>query len=106
MALQYESNTDLAFNTDVLRDCGNKYGNIAGELRSYASQLDSLLSDLASSGWTTPAGLAFAEMAKTNWSQDIEKYADILEHLNTLLTESAGMYEGLADDISRIDLSI
>ena len=98
MAIAYESNTDLAFDTNVLTNCAKKYKNIASELRTMSKQLDSCLSNLASKGWTTPAGTAFQEMADTNWSQNIEKYAALLDTLSSILTKASSQYESLAND--------
>ena len=95
MALAYESGTDLVFDTLVLRDCGRRYGQIAGELRSMASELDDCLQELSKTGWTTAAGAEFHEMTKINWKENIEKYAELLETLAAILAEAAGKYEEL-----------
>lgn len=98
MALSYEGNTSLAFDTSVLREYGNRYGNIATELRDMAGKLDNCLSDLEQSGWTTPAGTAFHEMVNTNWKENIEKYAALLETLNSCLVSAAAEYDTLVSD--------
>lgn len=72
MALQYEKNTDLAFDTTVMRNCANKYGQIASDLIGMASDLDSCLSTLKSTGWTTPAGSAFYELTETDWKKTLK----------------------------------
>lgn len=106
MALQYESNTSLAFDTDVFRECGKKYAEIAGAMRNYATNLDKILSDLASAGWSTPAGEAFYEMTKINWSADIEKYAALLNTLQSILNDAARRYDSLvANNIETLRLT-
>ncbi len=96
MALAYGANADLIFDTERLADAGKRYGQAAGKLRAMASGLDELLNDLSSSGWTSPAGMAFCEMADTNWKENIEKYASLLESLDEILDEAAKEYEDLA----------
>ncbi len=95
MALAHEGNTDLAFDTTVLRDYGNRYAEIAKSLRSMASKLDDCLQELEDSGWTTPAGTAFHKMAQTNWEDNIEKYADLLDTLKDILDQASKKYDNL-----------
>ena len=95
MSLAYEGNTDLAFDTAIFREYGNRYGEIAKELRSMAQKLDDYLQELEDSGWTTPAGSAFHKMVQTNWEENIDKYADLLETLNDILNQSADAYDAL-----------
>lgn len=95
MALAYEGNTDLAFDTTVLREYGNRYVQIAKDLRSMAQRLDDCLQALEDSGWTTPAGTAFHKMAKTNWEENIEKYADLLDTLKDILDQASKKYDNL-----------
>ena len=95
MALAYEGNTDLAFDTTTLRAYGERYSSIAEELRGMAKQLYKLLDDLASDGWTTPAGVEFQELAKTNWEENIDKYADLLDTLKDIIIEACTSYDNL-----------
>lgn len=95
MALAYEGNTDLAFDTTVLREYGNRYAQIAKDLRSMAQRLDDCLQALEDSGWTTPAGTAFHKMAQTNWEENIEKYADLLDTLKDILDQASKKYDNL-----------
>ena len=95
MALAYEGNTDLAFDTTVLRNYGNKYAEIAKKLNSMATDLDNCLQQLEESGWTTPAGTAFHKMAQTNWKENIEKYADLLDTLKDILDQASSKYDVL-----------
>jgi len=104
VALSYERNTDPAFDTDALREYGKRYGTIAVDLRNMASQLDNCLKELLSSGWTTPAGKEFEEMTKINWSENIEKYAKLLETLEGILEAAASEYDDLVDDIEKTKL--
>lgn len=46
MAIAYERNTDLAFNTEVFKKAAQNYKDIASELRSMANKLDKLLTEL------------------------------------------------------------
>lgn len=95
MALSYESNTSLAFDTTDLRQQGARYGAIATDLRTMATNLDNCLTELKNNGWTTPAGSAFQKMAETNWKDNIEKYAALLDTLKSILENAAGQYDGL-----------
>lgn len=95
MELAYEGNTDLAFDTDVLKIAAADYGYIADELKGMSEELDGLLSDLKAEGWTTPAGTAFYEMTETNWSKNIGKYADLLNMLAGILRDAAASYDNL-----------
>lgn len=95
MPLAYESNTDLAFDTTELRNSGAKYASIATELREMSKKLDDCLVELKNSGWTTPAGTAFQKMAETNWEDNIEKYAALLDTLKNIIENAASQYEGL-----------
>lgn len=105
MSLQLEKNTDLAFDTYVLQQCGRKYGDIAIKLRNMAKQLNVALEQLSSSGWTTPAGTAFSKMTEVNWEENIDKYAGLLETLQTILDESAKEYEDLVQNhVNKINL--
>lgn len=107
MAIAYERNTDLAFDTTVIRQAASDYGNIADELRNMSKELDGLISRLKDSGWTTPAGTAFYEMTETNWSNNIEKYASLLDTLEAILNDAASDYDGLmADYVRRTKVSI
>lgn len=98
MALAYEANTDLAYDTDVLRKCGSEYEKIANDLREMAKKLNDLLNDLKNNGWTTPAGSAFQEMVETDWEENIEKYASLLDTLKQILDESSNKYDVLTKD--------
>lgn len=95
MALAYEGNTDLAFDTTILRNNGKKYGKIAGDLRNMAEKLDDCLRQLKESGWTTPAGTAFHEMVQENWKENMEKYANLLDTLKEILDQAADKYDNL-----------
>ncbi len=98
MAIAYEGNTDLAFDTSILRKAAGEYKQVAAELRSMSKKLDLLLSAMKDSGWTTPAGTAFYAMTNTNWEKNIEKYASLLDTLNGILIKAAGEYEDLVTD--------
>ena len=105
MSLAYEGNTDLAFDTAALREYGNRYGAIAEDLRAMASKLDMCLQVLKDSGWTTPAGTAFYKMTDTNWKQNIDKYADLLDTLKDILNQASTEYENLVhNQIEQIQL--
>lgn len=95
MALANEGNTSLAFDTTTLRQYGNRYGQIAGELRRMSTKLDNCLRELKESGWTTPAGSAFHKMAETNWEENIEKYAGLLDTLKEILDHASKKYDDL-----------
>lgn len=95
MALAHEGNTNLAFDTTVLSQYGKKYGQIATELRQMSKDLDGCLADLASDGWTTPAGKLFQKLAKTNWEENIEKYANLLDTLKEIMDTAVSDYEDL-----------
>lgn len=98
MAIAYEGNTDLAFETDILKKGAKEYGEVAKELRDMADKLDKLLVDLAAEGWSTPAGTAFHDMTSINWKNNIEKYAALLDTLNNILVRAAAEYDGLMAD--------
>ena len=98
MALAYEANTSLAFDTAALRQWAERYGSLAAELRRMGLDLDRCLSELKEGGWTTPAGTAFYEMTKTNWYENIRRYADMLDMLKQILLRSVDQYEGLLRD--------
>lgn len=98
MALAYEGNTSLAFDTDALRKCGTEYADVSKELSEMASKLDGYLTQLKSSGWTTPAGTAFHAMVNTNWKTNVDKYADLLDTLQGILEEAATQYDDLVTD--------
>lgn len=95
MALANEGNTDLAFDTTALRQYGSRYGQIAKDLRGMSTRLDNCLTELKESGWTTPAGTAFHKMAQTNWEENIEKYADLLDTLKDILDQASAKYDNL-----------
>lgn len=95
MAIAYEGNTDLAFDTGVLKKAAREYKKVAEDLRDMASKLDSLLLELKEEGWTTPAGTAFYKMTDTNWKQNIGKYAALLDSLDNILNKAASEYENL-----------
>lgn len=98
MALAHEGNTDLAFDTGVLREYGRRYGQIADDLRGMSAKLDNCLTELKDSGWTTAAGTVFQKMAETNWEQNIEKYASLLDTLKEILDQSAEKYDNLVSN--------
>ena len=98
MAIAYEGNTDLAFDTEILKKAGGDYRKVANDLRDMASKLDALLLQLKESGWTTPAGDAFYEMTDVNWKKNIEKYAALLDTLDGILIKAAEEYDGLMRD--------
>ena len=98
MALAYESNTDLAFDTQILRDKGLEYKKIADDLRGLAQKLDNCLTELKNDGWTTPAGSAFQKMDSVNWEKNIEKYASLLDTLKSILDKAANEYDTLVSN--------
>ena len=98
MSIAGERNTDLGFDTGVLRKAAREYSEIADELTDMATELDRLLSALKSEGWTTSAGSAFHEMTNTNWKDNINKYANLLDTLNSILLNAADEYEQLEDN--------
>lgn len=101
MALAYEKDTNLAFDTTILRQCAKRYGAVAKDLRNMSKSLDNSLTELENAGWTTPAGTAFHEMTNVNWSENIEKYAALLDTLDHILIQSADKYEELLEDYVR-----
>lgn len=98
MSIAYERNTDLAFDTQILRKCAGEYSDAAADLRDLVKNLDECLKDLKDSGWTTPAGTAFHDMVNTKWSDNIEKYAQLLDTLESILLEASEQYESLVID--------
>jgi WXG100 family type VII secretion target len=98
LSLAYEGNTDLAFDTDALRQYGKRYGSIAEDLRNMSERLDTLLTELKEAGWTTPAGTAFHEMVNSNWGENIEKYAQLLDTLQNILESAASEYDNLVEN--------
>lgn len=101
MAIAYENKTDLGFDTEVLRKAAGEYEAVAIDLRNMATRLDEMLNTLKQEGWTTPAGSAFHQMTETNWEQNIEKYAALLETLKQILSEAATEYDELMADYVR-----
>ena len=101
MAIAYEGNTDLAFDTGILRKAASEYEQVANDLQSMAAKLDSLLQSLKEEGWTTPAGTAFYEMINTKWEDNIKKYVSLLNMLNKILIDAATEYENLTIDSIR-----
>lgn len=105
MALADERNTDLAYDLLVLRNCAERYGKVAEQLRTMSSDLDTCLQTLKDSGWTTPAGTAFHKMVQTNWEENIDKYADLLDTLRSILILAAAKYDTLTtQEIAKIVL--
>ena len=98
MALAYESNTNLALDTEVFKKCGSQYSDIASELRKMSKELDACLTELGKNGWTTPAGTAFHTMVNTSWSNNIEKYAGLLDTLKEILYSAAFQYDNLVQN--------
>lgn len=100
MAIAYEKNTDLAFDTLILKKAAGQYKQVATDLRTMASKLDALLLQLKDkeTGWSTPAGTAFHTMTETNWGKNIEKYASLLDTLNDILIKAAEEYDELVID--------
>lgn len=98
MALSFEANTDLAFDTDELKQCAYMYAQVADAMRTMATDLDQCLANLAESGWTTDAGKAFHEMSQTNWKENINKYADLLDMLKEVLDDASTQYNTLVSD--------
>ena len=105
MTIAYESNTSLAFDTGILRKAAGEYRDISSQLRKMAAKLDGMLTELAQSGWTTPAGSAFQKMADTNWQKNIEKYAAMLDTLSDILIHASAEYDDLVSSyINRTQL--
>ena len=73
-------------------------------MRELAKGLTDCLNDLVNSGWTTNAGKAFQNMVTTNWEQNIEKYADLLDTLQSILNEAVGEYEELIQEVENTKL--
>ena len=96
--LAFGKNIDLGFDTGVLREQGKRYAKIAQEIRDMAKDLDTCLEQLAADGWSTPAGTAFHEMTKTNWQENMAKYADLLDTYQKVLESAAQEYEDLVTD--------
>ena len=96
--LANEGNTDLAFDTMILKECGESYGEVAKKLRDMSKKLDNCLQELEESGWTTEAGTAFHKMVKNNWEENIKTYADLLDTLKAVLTEAAEKYADLVEN--------
>lgn len=105
-ALSYEKGLDLAFDTDALRTAANKYKQVSTDLSALSNQLNSLLSQLVASGWTTNAGKAFQKMVEQDWSEALSRYCDLLETLSSILNEAAERYEDLVDqDVLQLTMS-
>ena len=102
MALAYETNTDLAFDTEVLIQAGKDYAKVAEDLNALASDLDETLELLAQEGWSTPAGTAFYKMTQNGWQENIGKYVDLLNTLNEILTDAANQYNELMESYVRV----
>ena len=98
MALAYDKNTSLAFDTTKLRENGKKYKQISEDLEKMADNLDSCLEDLKENGWSTPAGTAFHAMTQTNWKENIEKYSVLLEKLSEILAYACDKYDDLVEN--------
>lgn len=105
MSLAYEGNTDLAFNTEELRACGDEYYNVAMNLRSMLAQINECIIVLKETGWTTEAGEVFAKIVNSNWSDNIKKYILLLENLKIILYKAADKYDCLVtEDIDKIQI--
>ncbi len=98
MSLAYKAGVSLAADTEVLRTSAKEYSSIASDIREMAKNLDKLLAYLRDTGWKTPAGEAFQELVRTDWSKNMEKYASLLETFSQTLTEAATEYERLASE--------
>ena len=70
MTIAYESNTSLAFDTDVFRKAAGEYRDISAELR---------------------------KMADTNWEKNIERYAAMLDNLSDILIRASAEYDDLVN---------
>ncbi|MBR2190594.1 MAG: WXG100 family type VII secretion target [Eubacterium sp.] len=101
MSLAYEGNTSLAYDTEAMRSCANRYGEIAEELDELSKNLDTKLKLLSSSGWTTPAGSAFHKMTDRSWQKNIRKYTNLLRTLKKILKSAANEYDDLTSDIRK-----
>lgn len=105
MELAYEGNTNLAFNTLVMRNCATRYSQVADNLDGLSTELSTCLTDLKNTGWTTPAGTAFSEMVNEDWCKCLGKYTGMLRTLTNILNESATIYDELVTgDISVVKL--
>lgn len=101
MNMAYEAGTNLAFDTDLMRKSAQEYSEIAKELRQMSGKLNGLLENLKENGWTTKAGSLFHELVNTNWNDNIELYASMLDTLNDILMESADEYDLLVTESIR-----
>lgn len=98
MSLSSEKNIDLGYDTDVMRNGAQKFGDHATKLRTLRDEMQTCLDNLTSSDWTTKAGVAFAAMVESNWSDNMKNYAGLLEMLQKALNESADKYDELTAD--------
>lgn len=89
------SSTDLQFDTTVLQNGSTQYRSIADTLESDSEKLQTLLSDLASTDWTTGAGLAFQEMVEDGYLDSVTKYIALLRTMSDMLDDAAKRYDNL-----------
>lgn len=97
MALAYEGNTDLAFDTALFNDCAEKYEGYAEDLNDISNELEITMAKLTdvSNGWNTPAGKKFKSMVVDDWDTNIEQYTDLLKTLADMIRQAAKDYESL-----------
>lgn len=98
MGLAYERGVDLAFDTDAFRDAAENFKDVSDELEGLNNDLNKLLTELSTSGWTTQAGRAFQKMVEQDWSTALTRYCDLLKTLSDILNHAATDYETLVDN--------
>lgn len=98
MELSSEKNVDLGYDTDLIRDTAKVFADNASLIRDLMDKMDTCLTNLTSTEWTTNAGKAFEAMVDSNWKQNMNRYAGLLEMFDQALRESADKYDELTTD--------
>lgn len=86
----------LEFDLERLSAMSEKLEKVAEELSGTGASLQEKMEQLRK-GWNTPAGKAFFENQTTSWTDEVEKYIQILQTMKSMIDYASEEYSRVED---------
>lgn len=100
--IAYEGNNSFCYETEVFARASKVFNDSATTLKTMKDSLVTRIDDLRSVGWKSDAGNSFFEIIDQNWSNDIERYVDLMEDLSTMITYAIEQFEEVSEQAKSI----
>ncbi|ROR31758.1 WXG100 family type VII secretion target [Mobilisporobacter senegalensis] len=100
--IAYEGNNSFCYETEVFAQASKAFNDSAATLKEMKDNLVTRIDDLRNIGWKSDAGNSFFEIIDHNWSNDIERYVDLMEDLSTMITYAIQQFESVSEQAKSI----